>query len=156
MHHKTWKRAELEDLKWFKASRVADSGGSPLARDRLGFHTSSDSDHPNLYIEHKMHARMAVVSLYLETVERMRENEEHGKTPVLLLRATGRRGNKGKPGTQKNPTLVVCDIADLERVYEEWVEPDEEIERKLQQGHDESWHAPQGGLARRRPELEDD
>lgn len=82
MSDKTWKRRERAVADLFGSVRTPLSGGS----SRI---TRSDSLHPRLFVETKLRARHAVVTLW-RAVATLAKQEN--KTPVLALT------ERGKPG----------------------------------------------------------
>jgi hypothetical protein len=93
-HRSTWKARERQAAGLFGASRQRCSGSS--GRPDC---SRSDSTHDRLFIETKLKASNATVTLFDET---RKLAKAEGKTPVLLL------AKKGRPFF-----LVVCDSADL-------------------------------------------
>jgi hypothetical protein len=91
----SWKRREREAAAIFRALRQPLSGSSGRASI-----TTSDSDHPRLYIECKLRERHSVRTLFDKVWEKaVREK----KLPVLTLY------DKGRPGC-----LIVIHSADLD------------------------------------------
>jgi len=90
----TWKNHERTAARFFGAERVMGSGALPG--------TSSDSDHPSIYIESKLRRQWALWSLFRETE---RKAQRESKVPVLAIREKGRHG-----------WLLVCRPKDLQRV----------------------------------------
>lgn len=82
MADKDWKREERE------VARMLGSTRTPLSGSRSGHLTSSDTLHPTYYIETKLYARAAVITLF-ETVRAKARKE--GKAPVLVMRMKGKK-----------------------------------------------------------------
>jgi hypothetical protein len=80
----SWKRRERAAAAIFKALRQPLSGSSGRASV-----TTSDSDHPRLYIECKLRERHAVRTLYDKVKEKAGREK---KLPVLTLYDKGRPG----------------------------------------------------------------
>jgi hypothetical protein len=100
-HRSTWKRREREAASLFGSKRQRCSGSS--GREDC---SRSDSTHDRLFIETKLKASNATVTLFDET--RTLAKLE-GKTPLLLL------AKKNRPGF-----LVVVDSADLQVMVAEY------------------------------------
>jgi hypothetical protein len=86
----SWKRREREAAKIFGALRQPLSGSSGRASI-----TTSDSDHPRLYIECKLREQHAARTLFDKVREKAgREKTESGKAklPLLALYDKGKRG----------------------------------------------------------------
>lgn len=83
-HPSSWKRRERQAAALFGARRQPLSGSA----GRPG-RSSSDSDHPTLYVETKLRASCAARALWEDVAAKARAE---GKTPVVAL------ASKGKPG----------------------------------------------------------
>lgn len=99
-HRRTWQKREQSAAALFGASRQYGSGSGGRADQ-----TTSDSDHPRIYLETKTYARQAVRSLWRDTLLAARKE---GKTAVLALY------EKSKAGA-----LLVIHESDLDAVCEE-------------------------------------
>jgi hypothetical protein len=99
-HRSSWKRRERDAAALFGSRRKVLSGSS--GRDDQ---TSSDSDHPALYIETKLRTRWNVRTLW-EKIRTPARRE--GKVPVLMLYSAGKHG-----------ALIVVHEADLQAVAAE-------------------------------------
>ncbi len=82
-HKNTWKQRERQIASYFGTKRV------PLSGSNSGHDTSSDSMHPTLYIEDKLRAKFAAVTLWDDTATKAKAE---GKTPVVCLAEKGRPG----------------------------------------------------------------
>jgi hypothetical protein len=83
MGSQTWKAVERRIARFFGVDR------NPLSGTWGGQGTSSDSMHPELYIEAKHRARHAAVSLWRDTKQKAKRE---GKTPVVALAEKNRSG----------------------------------------------------------------
>jgi len=83
-HRRTWQKREQAIAARFGSKRNRGSGSS--GREDL---SSSDSTHPRLYLEAKLRARHAAVSLWDDTAAKA---AKEGKTPVVALVEKGRPG----------------------------------------------------------------
>lgn len=97
MSNKAWKQRERQAAKTFGAKRAILSGSS----GREGVSTS-DSTHPDLYIETKLRRNHAARNLLDEVAAKARKEN---KIPLLMLASGGRRG-----------LAVVCFAEDLEAI----------------------------------------
>ena len=79
MPDKTWKAVERRVARMFGAQRNPLSG-------RNSRHTQADIIHDHLYIEVKHRARIPFYRVWLETVEKAKQE---GKVPVLILHPKG-------------------------------------------------------------------
>lgn len=110
-HRRTWQKSEGRIAAQFGAKRNVGSG-SMGRKDK----TSSDSTHDRLYIECKLAARFAVVTLWDDAAKKAKKEK---KTPVVC------QAVKNRPGF-----WVTCHIDDLLTVAEEHAkELQAEIER---------------------------
>jgi hypothetical protein len=80
----TWKARERQAAKDFGARRQRCSGSSGIEGQ-----TRSDSDHPRLFVECKLRAKHAAVTLWDDT--HVKATKE-GKLPVVVLVEKGRPG----------------------------------------------------------------
>lgn len=84
MSDKAWKKRERDGAKAFGAKRTIGSGS--LGREDR---TCSDSTHETLFIETKLRANHAAVSLWDKTAKLAKKEK---KTPVILLAEKNRPG----------------------------------------------------------------
>jgi hypothetical protein len=99
-HRSTWKARERQAAGLFGARRQRCSGSS--GRDD---ETRSDSTHDRMFIETKLKAKDAAITLFDATRALARKE---GKVPLLML------SKKGRPGF-----VLVCDPSDLPRIAAE-------------------------------------
>ncbi len=81
-HRNTWKARERQVAEFFGTTRTPLSGGN-------SGHTRSDTLHERLFVEQKLRAKHAVISLWDETKELAKKE---GKVPVVTLAEKGRPG----------------------------------------------------------------
>lgn len=81
---RTWQKREQAAAAIFGARRQRCSGSSGIEGE-----TCSDSTHPRLYIEHKLRASHAILSLWRETKDKA---HKEGKTPIVILSEKGKHG----------------------------------------------------------------
>lgn len=108
-HRSSWKRRERDAASLFGCRRNVLSGSSNR-EDR----SSSDVDHPRLFVETKLRASSATRRLWEQTRDLARRE---GKAPVLALYA------KSKPGA-----LLVIHQDDMDAVAAEWLAARDERE----------------------------
>ena len=82
MADKTWKKEERTVAGKMRTKR------NPLSGSRSGNLTSSDSLSPDYYIETKLYARAAVLTLFEDVRAKARKE---GKIPVLVMRQKGKK-----------------------------------------------------------------
>lgn len=82
MPEPTWKRRERQIAAYFDTYRTPGSG-------QVSRHTSSDTLHPDLYVEIKSRVKHTAVSLWDKTKKKA---TREGKTPVVALCENGRPG----------------------------------------------------------------
>ena len=82
MTDKAWKKRERDVAGYFKGTRTPLSGGN-------GKVTRADVIHENLFIECKLRAKHAVISLWNETAKLAKSEN---KTPVIALCEKNRPG----------------------------------------------------------------
>jgi len=102
-HRRTWQKREQAIAERFGARRNRGSGSS--GRSDL---SRSDSTHERLYLECKLRAKHAAVTLWDDTADKARAE---GKVPVVAL------VEKGRPGY-----WLVVHIDDLQEVAGEEVQ----------------------------------
>ena len=78
----TWKQRERQVAEFFGTKRTPLSGGN-------SGHTRSDTLHPRLFVEQKLRAKHAVVSLWDST---RNFAKKESKVPVVTLAEKGRPG----------------------------------------------------------------
>ena len=82
MADKTWKKRERQVASFFGCIRTPLSGCNSA-------HTSADTLHERLYIEHKHRKRHALLTLY-DKVKKLAQREN--KIPVVTISEKGRHG----------------------------------------------------------------
>lgn len=83
-HRNTWKQRERSAAAIFGTRRQRCSGSSGIEGQ-----TRSDSVHPRLFLEHKLRAAHAVLTLWRDT--KVLAHKE-GKDPVVILSEKGKHG----------------------------------------------------------------
>ena len=81
-HRGTWKAMERRVAARFGTKRTALSGSN-------GGVSASDSMHPRIFVECKYRQKHATYQLWLETFEKAKKEN---KTPVVVLKEKGRKG----------------------------------------------------------------
>ena len=99
----TWKAVERRAAAFWGSVRNRGSGSSGRADE-----SSSDSKHPNLYIETKLRANPAVWNLWADCKDKCK-GADKGKTPVVML---ARKGHSG--------FLVIFHTSDIEAIINEY------------------------------------
>jgi hypothetical protein len=103
---RTWQKREQAAAAPFGADRQYGSGSG--GRDDQ---TSSDSTHPRLYIEHKLRAKHAVLTLWSDCQTKARKE---GKDPVVILSEKGRHGQWLVLHTSNLVTIMANRIAAMQ------------------------------------------
>lgn len=103
---RTWQKREAASASLFGARRQYGSG-SGGREDQ----TCSDSNHPRLYLEHKMRASHAVLRVWDDAKKKAHRER---KDPVVMLSEKGRPGQWLVVHTADLPAVVANYLAALE------------------------------------------